>query len=58
MKRIFLDSDCLIDCLRGKEYTRSIIDRIQRKEFQAFVSVVTAFELYTGAFLSNNPKRR
>ena len=58
MRKIFVDSDYLIDYLRGKHYTKELLDKIQGKHFEAYISVITVFELYTGAFLSNNSKKR
>lgn len=53
MKKIFVDSNYLVDYLRGKEYTKTFIDNVEDKELEAYISVVTAFELYTGAMLSD-----
>ena len=58
MEKIFVDSDFLIDFLRGKAYTRSFIDKIESREIEGYISVVTAFELYNGSFLSSNPNKK
>ncbi|MBI2647420.1 type II toxin-antitoxin system VapC family toxin [Candidatus Woesearchaeota archaeon] len=58
MKKIFVDSDYVINYLRGRTYTQDIIKKIKNKELEAYISVVTLFELYVGALLSINPKKR
>ena len=58
MKRIFVDSNFVIDHLRGRKYTDRLIGEIQDKQVQAYLSVVTVFELHTGALLSENPDKR
>ena len=58
MKKIFVDSDYLIDYLRRQAYTKPLMEKIQSRQAEASISVVTAFELYVGALLSNNPSKR
>lgn len=58
MEKIFADSDFLIDFLRGKTYTKPLIDKIENKEVEGYISVVTAFELYNGSFLFNDPGKK
>ena len=58
MKKIFVDSDYLIDYLRRQDYTKPLMEKIQSRQAEASISVVTAFELYVGALLSNNPSKR
>ncbi len=58
MKKIFVDSDYLIDYLRRQAYTKPLIEKIQSRQAEASISVVTVFELYVGALLSNNPSKR
>ena len=58
MKKIFVDSDYLIDYLRRQAYTKPLIEKIQSRQAEALISVVTVFELYVGALLSNNPSKR
>ena len=58
MKKIFVDSDYLIDYLRRQAYTKPLIEKIQSRQAEALISVVTVFELYVGALLSNNPGKR
>ena len=58
MKKIFIDSDYLIDYLRGQGYTQELVESIVGKQLEGHISVVTVFELYVGALLSFNPKKR
>ena len=58
MKKIFVDSDYLIDYLRRQAYTKPLMEKIQSRQAEASISVVTVFELYVGALLSNNPGKR
>lgn len=58
MKKICVDSNYLIDYLRGSAYTKDLIEKIKDKNLEAYISAVTVFELYVGAFLSNNPKAK
>lgn len=58
MKKLFIDSNFVIDYLRGIGYTKFLMEKIQTKQLEAYLSVVTLFELYVGALLSNDPKRK
>ena len=58
MKGILLNSNYLIDYLRGKIYTKAVIDKVKRREVEASISVITLFELYSGALLSSNSIKR
>ena len=58
MRKIFVDSNYIIYYLRGRAYTEDFIGRIKNKELEAYISVATVFELYVGAFLSSNPKKK
>ena len=58
MRKIFVDSNYIIDYFRGRAYTEDFIGRIKNKELEAYISVATVFELYVGAFLSSNPKKK
>lgn len=58
MRKIFVDSNYVIDYLRGRAYTQDLIEKVKNKELEAYISVATIFELYVGAFLSNNPKKK
>ena len=58
MKRVFVDSNYLIDYLRRHAYTKHLIEKIQSRQIEAYISVVTVLELYVGALLSNNHSKR
>jgi len=58
MKKLFVDSNYIIDYLRGKEYTKPLIEKIRSKQVDAYISAATLFELYVGALLSNNPEKK
>lgn len=58
MRKIFVDSNYAIDYLRGRTYTKDLIEKIKNKELEAHISVATVFELYVGALLSHDPKNR
>ena len=58
MKKIFVNSNYLIDYLRGKTYSKEVIDSVIKREIEASISVITLFELYSGAFLSSNEDKR
>jgi len=54
MKKIFADSNYIIDYLRGRTYAKELLEKIKIRQFEAYLSVVTLFELYMGALLSTN----
>lgn len=58
MRKISVDSDYVIDYLRGLAYTKNLIEKVKLKELEAYISVVTVFELRVGALLSNNPGKK
>ena len=58
MKKIFIDSNFVIDYLRGQSYTKFLMEKIKNRQLEAYLSVVTLFELYVGALLSSDPKRK
>jgi len=47
-RKVLLDSSIIIDHLRKKDKSKSILYRITNK-FELFISSITVFELYTGA---------
>lgn len=51
MKDVLIDTNYLIDYLRGKSYTRKIINKVRKKEIKAYISVITTFELEAGVGL-------
>lgn len=58
MRKIFVDSNYVIDYLRGRTYTKELIEKIKSKESEAYISVATIFELYVGALLSDNQQNK
>ena len=58
MTKVLLDTDVIVDFLRNGIDKSDIFRDIKDKKAQAFVSVITAFELYNGALLSPNPKQK
>lgn len=58
MKKVLVNSNYLIDYLRGKNYTKKFIDNVRKRNIEASISVITLFELFTGAFLSSNQVKR
>lgn len=53
-----MDSNYLVDYLRGRTYTKELLEKIKIKEYEAYLSVVTLFELYVGALLSANKESK
>lgn len=43
MKKLFVDSNYVVDYLRGKIYTKSLIEKIKSRQVEAFISVTTLF---------------
>lgn len=58
MIKVLLDTDVIVDFLRNGIDTSSIFNDVKNKKAQAYVSVITTFELYNGALLSSNPKQK
>lgn len=58
MRKIFVDSDYVIDYLRGLDYAKSLVEKVIAREVEGYISVVTVFELYVGGLLSTNPNKR
>src|SRR3989338_105194 len=58
MQKVFADSDCLIDVLRGRPHARQLMEKIRKREIVVSVSSITAFELYCGALLSSNSEKK
>lgn len=50
-----LDSDIIIEYLRGNESIKSNIENLEKYEF--FITSINLCELYRGAFLSQNSER-
>ncbi len=56
MDKICLDTDFLIDFLRGKEYAISFVSKVEDGAVLA-TTYVNLYELYVGAYKSENPPR-
>lgn len=56
MDKICLDTDFLIDFLRGKEAALSFVSKVEDRAILA-TTYVNLYELYVGAFKSENPAR-
>lgn len=49
MEKVLIDTDCIIDFLRGhKERVRKVFVKIENKEIEALISVISIVELYAG----------
>lgn len=57
--RVLIDTDVIIDVLRKKpiEFSKEALKRIEKGEFEGFVSVLTVFELYIGARMNPKPEK-
>lgn len=58
MNKVLIDTDYLIDFLKGKLYTKALSERIKRKEIEPYISIASMFEIYSAAFLSKNPEKK
>src|SRR3989344_7467589 len=58
MKKVLLDTDVIVDFLRNGIDDEGVFHGVKEKTIQACISVITMFELYNGALLSNNPKQK
>ena len=56
MDKICLDTDFLVDFLRGKEAALSFVSKVEDSVILA-TTYVNLYELYVGAFKSENPAR-
>lgn len=57
MKKFFIDSDILIDYLRGFKKTRDLLFKL-RKEGKLLISVINVVEIYSGKDIKNSTKRK
>lgn len=57
IKRFLIDSDILIDFLRGLEKTRDFLFRLRRKG-KLFISVINVVEIYSGKEIEDSEKRK
>ncbi|MEM2134954.1 MAG: type II toxin-antitoxin system VapC family toxin [Candidatus Freyarchaeota archaeon] len=57
--KIMLDTDVIIDYLKRKPQPEAveIFDKIDERQYEAYVSAVTVFEIYRGARLSPKPEK-
>ena len=53
-KQILYDTTIVIGYLRGNKACKEKIENVRTGKIAGFISVVTIFELYVGAFLSKN----
>ncbi len=53
-KQILFDTSMIIGYLRGKSECKSAVDAVRTGKIIGFISSITIFELYTGAFLSSD----
>jgi hypothetical protein len=56
IKKFLIDSDILIDFLRGLDRTRDFLFRL-RKEGKSLISVINIVEIYSGKDIKNTTKR-
>ena len=57
MENLILDTDVVIDFLRGKRETVEKLKRL-RETYQFIVTTITVFKLYFGAYKSHKRERR
>lgn len=57
MSPIMVDTDILIDHLRGVQGATSFLERIARGEYQAMVSVITELELFAGTMKNGEAQK-
>ena len=57
LKAVCVDTDVIVDYLRGREPGRSAFTKWRRKA-EVYITSITAFELHLGASLSSKRKRR
>lgn len=57
MQKVCLDTNIIIDFLRSGEDYEEIFKKLEAGKLKAFISSATSFELYCGAFLSNNKEQ-
>ena len=54
--KVIVDTDILIDLLRKKDYAVSLIEKLEKETYLA-TSAINAFELYRGAYKSQNQEK-
>ena len=55
--RIVIDTDILVDFLRGNREATSLISRLEERRFRLATTAVNEFELYYGAHKSKEPEK-
>jgi tRNA(fMet)-specific endonuclease VapC len=55
--RVVIDTDILVDFLRGNPQTSSLISRLEERKFLLATTAVNEFELYYGAHKSKEPEK-
>lgn len=55
--RVIIDTDILIDLLRGKKEADALILSLERKGFLLYTTAVNAYELYYGAHKSTKKEK-
>lgn len=54
---VLLDTNVLVDYLRGLKESKNVIDRIRSREIDAYISSLTEAELFAGRECEKEPKR-
>lgn len=55
--KAIIDTDILIDVLRGKEEAVALVSELETKKILLATTAINAFELYYGAHKSNQPEK-
>jgi predicted nucleic acid-binding protein len=55
--RVVIDTDILVDFLRGNPEATSLVSRLEERKFLLATTAVNEFELYYGAHKSKEPER-
>ncbi len=57
MEKVLIDTDIVIDLLRGcTDRINKFIDRVEKKEIQVFISLISIVELYAGRDIEDKEK--
>jgi predicted nucleic acid-binding protein len=55
--RVVIDTDILVDFLRGNREATSLVSRLEERKFLLATTAVNEFELYYGAHKSKEPEK-
>ena len=55
--RVIIDTDILVDFLRGNQEAISLVNRLEKDRFLLATTAINAFELFYGAHKSKEPER-